>query len=348
MRFLVTTVGGVEKPAVIKLIRRKFPTAWILGVDVNPEAVGASLCDKFVKVPRGDDALYSNAIRALAEAYGIDVVLPMSDEENTALSENRHRFDGRGVKLLCGYAPQTRAGFSKIETMKWLAADGETLELMPMWRVPEDAWSFNDALFELGFPEKEVVVKPDQAHGSRGMRVITTRVKETEGWLGSKAAVHASRQHVLDMLKKRGKFDDVILMEYLPGESYSIDLLADNGRLVACVPHRRIGWRWGQVDAAVMEHSDEIWEAAEAVARRMRIHSLSNVEMNRDEDSRLKVIEVNPRASATLAQNVMTGVDLLELAVRQAFGERLAPVRIERPVRYALFYDHVAAEVLAE
>ena len=139
-----------------------------------------------------------------------------------------------------------------------------------------------------------VVVKPRTGSGSRDISVVAS----------------ARELAALD------RSDEFIVQEYLPGEEYSIDVLADTrGHVIAAVPRIRARVDSGVSVAGRTMHDAELEHLGARVASVTGLTYIANVQARRDVAGRAALLEVNPRAPGALPLTMASGVDMPRLAL---------------------------------
>jgi carbamoyl-phosphate synthase large subunit len=116
-------------------------------------------------------------------------------------------------------------------------------------------------------------------------------------------------------LKALDRSSGMIVQQFLPGEDYSIGILADaNGRVVASVPRLRARVDSGVSIAGRTVHDPEVEWFGRAVAQATGITYVANVQCKRYHDGVSALLEVNPRMPGTLGLTIASGVDMPRLA----------------------------------
>jgi carbamoyl-phosphate synthase large subunit len=152
-----------------------------------------------------------------------------------------------------------------------------------------------------------VVVKPRQGSGSRGVVIV-----------GSAAELAA-----LD------RPPGLIVQDFLPGEEYSVDVLADAaGHVIASVPRLRARVDSGVSVGGRTVHDPEVEGFGRAVARATGLTYVANVQCRRDRDGQPALLEVNPRMPGTLGLTIASGVDMPRLALAALLGQAV-PERLD-------------------
>ena len=69
-------------PQIIKSLKNiKGVKLSIIGTDYNANAVGKYFCDKFYKVPKGNNKNYISTCEEIVKREKINLIIPTSDEE---------------------------------------------------------------------------------------------------------------------------------------------------------------------------------------------------------------------------------------------------------------------------
>jgi carbamoyl-phosphate synthase large subunit len=288
-------VTGADGPAfaTIEGSLRKLGFS-VYAIDSNPHASGILLVQpqRRLILPPGDDPNFAEVLLATCAEVNACLVIPTDHRELIPLVEARDRFLAAGVKVLLPGAETVR-----------LAMDKQALIELCRHHVPVP-WSrpLDELLDRAGVP-LPAIIKPRSGAGSRGIRVIQ-RVEE------------------LDEFSADGS---LLVQELLPGTEYSIDVLAlQDGDVIAVIPRTRLRVNGGGVAVAgASVHDDTLEAIGETVARIAGLTSVANIQVKTGSDGRPALLEMNPRIPGTLSLSVASGVDMVGLACRDLFGERL-------------------------
>lgn len=315
-RFLTTAAGGTLAPLNIRLLQRgaRLP-AWVLAVDARPDAVGRHMADAFAVVPSGAAPNYVDAIVDLVRQYGIQVVMPWSDEEALALAAQRERVEAAGAVLACAPYQTLLTMSDKAASLRALAAAGIRT---PSWAIAEDRDTLDRLLTERRAATGEAVVKPLVSRGARGVFVIRDDIKGSLEFPGSRE-VHADWP-TFDR-EFRASVDchlPVVVMERLHAPAYDIDVLGWQGKVLRAVPRERVNPAGIPFQGSYFRFDPRLLALAEAVTRAFSLSWLYDYDLMTTSDGEPVVIEINPRPSGSIAAAIAAGVpfyeDLIELA----------------------------------
>ena len=305
IRVLVTGAGGPAAVSVIKSLRAD-PTVELLAADMDPWAAGMYLLppDARTLIPAGADPGFLTALLATCTDMAVDVLVPTVDSELRPLARARAEFGQAGVELLLAPGPALAVTLDKLALAQRCAPAVRVPRTELVTRTDPGSWEF------------PVVAKPRSGSGSRGFQIVPT------------AAALAG------LAEQAG----LIVQEYLPGEEYSIDVLADaDGHVVAAVPRvrERVDSGVSVAGRTVHDHGLELF--GRRVAAATGITYIANVQCRLDRAGRPALLEVNPRVPGTLPLTVASGIDMPRLALDSLRGRpipRRARFREVAMVRY--------------
>ncbi|CPR11614.1 acetyl-/propionyl-coenzyme A carboxylase alpha chain, AccA2 [Mycobacterium bohemicum DSM 44277] len=302
-----------------EIARRVFATCRRLGVSTvavytDPDAAAPHVAeaDASVRLPKTNDYLNPEAIIAAARAAGADAVHPGYG----FLSENADFASAVGDAGLTWVGPPVdavRAMGSKIESKKLMAAAGVPVldELDP------------DSVTEAQLP---VLVKASAGGGGRGMRVV----RELAALPGEVAAARREAQSAFG--------DPTVFCErYLPtGHHVEVQVLADNHGTVwavgerECSIQRRHQKIIEEAPSPLVERiagmRAKLFDAARLAAAAIGYAGAGTVEFLADDAGEFYFLEMNTRLQVEHpVTEETTGLDLVELQLAVADGERLDP-----------------------
>lgn len=310
---LLTCVGGLISPGIIDNLKSIPEISRVVGTDTSSEAIGFHMVDKSYVVPKGDSSDYIATILEIAGREAIDVIIPCSDEEVLSLSLHKDSFQKKGVSILCSSYEITSKAIDKGTMLNFLKQYSLPL---PNFFLPKNAHELIKMAQECGYPDKPVVVKPRRGRGGRGFRVLKEEID---------ILTRDSHEMKLEwFLEIMGQDDhlELVLMEYLPGNDYSIDILADKGRLLFIVPRWRIKSISGPSQIGEVFWDNEIAETVELIVRLFGFDSNINLQFkcSASPDGNPLLYEINPRLSGTIVAGTAAGIDLIREGILHALG----------------------------
>ena len=305
---LLTAAGSPGTAALVRALRENGERdVRLVGVDMSERSVGRHLCDAFLLVPPGDDPGFADAVRAFVEAESVDAVIPQSSYDLPGLAAARDAFP---VPVLVASPETVRRSNDKAETYALLRELGLPA---PDFRRATGAAAVAEAARELGYPERDVSVKPTFSSGSRGFRIVAAGAdRHTQLLTNRPGMAEALRlEELVEFLDD--KPTEWLVMELAVGGERTIDGIADGRRVVLGHPKTRESLRAGLAMYFVTLTDDALMELADRVVDALEIEHFFNMQLVGEH-----VIEVNPRISTVVYQE---DLNIPYLGVRRALGE---------------------------
>jgi len=333
---LVSASGAPGTAALLRALRENGERrVRLVGTDMSERAIGRHLCDAFHVVPAGSDPRFADALLEICRSEGVNAVLPQSSFDLLALADARRRFDGVAAVLVA--APEAiRRSNDKAETYALLDRIGVR---GPAWRRAQGGEAVAAAARELGYPERDVCMKPVFSSGSRGFRMLSASADRREQLLGNRPGV-AEALRLEELVELLGDDDtELLVMELATGTERTVDGIAHEGRIALGHPKTREAMRAGLAMYFRTLDDPGLMETAALIVAELGLDHFFNIQLVGEH-----VIEINPRISTIVYQE---NLNLPYLGVKHALGEiseeELAALRPRvRPGRTALrYFDQV-------
>ncbi len=335
---LLTGAGAPGASGIIKSLRvvdeREIR---IVGVDVNADAYGFAFTDAAYTVPYGDEEGYIPRLAEIAETEAVDVILPLTTREISPLSAHRNRFD---ATVMVSAFEALQVANNKGRLYDFLASEG--FASAPAFRQVASEAAFVEAVRSLGYPEQPVCFKPPVASGMRGFRILDKSTDRATRLLEEKpGAPITTLEEIRPVLSAAEQFPELAVMEYLPGEEYSVDTLAMGDEVGPVLPRSRSRTRAGITFEGTVEHDEQLIEESRAISETLGLEYNINLQFRYDADGEPKLIEINPRVSGTIVMCVGAGVNFPYLGVKHALGEPLPATDIEWGTQMVRYWDEL-------
>ena len=114
---------------------------------------------------------------------------------------------------------------------------------------------------------------------------------------------------------------DLVVVEYLPQEEYTIDCFSSKGELLYCEKRERIRIKDGiSVNAITVETEEEIKEIAKIINSKLNFKGAWFFQLKKDKNGEYKLLEIAPRIAGTMALHRNTGVNFPLLTLYEFMG----------------------------
>jgi carbamoyl-phosphate synthase large subunit len=338
---LVSASGAPGTAALLRALRENGErTVRLVGTDMSPRSIGRHLCDAFHVVPAGSDPAFADAMLDVARRESVDAILPQSSFDLLGLAEAKDRFEG--IAVLVASPDAIGRANDKAETYALLDRIGVQ---GPAWRRVRGGHAVTEAARELGYPDREVALKPIFSSGSRGFRVLSASADRREQLLTNRPGV-AEALRLEDLVELLGDDQtELLVMELATGTERTIDGIAAGGRILLGHPKTREAMRAGLAMYFETLDDSELMDVAGRIVAELSLDHFFNIQLVGDH-----VIEINPRISTIVYQE---DLNLPYLGVKHALGEigadeLAAHASRIRPTRRALrYFDQVEWDELS-
>jgi len=215
----------------------------------------------------------------------IDFVFPAHDDVVLALSRERENIN---VPILSSPLETCEIARSKRATYRHLASHIATpIVYQDPQQVP-------------GYP---VFVKPDCGQGSKNAYKINSQ---------------------RELLAALDAHPDLIILEYLPGEEYTVDCFSDRDRgILFCSARKRDRVRSGISVSSHVVEDPAFGRIAEKISSRMVFYGAWFFQLKRSGAGELVLLEVAPRIAGAMALSRVAGVNLPLLTLFEALRYRV-------------------------
>jgi hypothetical protein len=270
---------------------------------------------------------------AFCRTHRIDVFVP--GRERLAVALEADRFAAAGVRLQVSPPEALEVLGHKGLAQDWAVRNGVPTAAGVVVR---DAAGFRAAYDGLVRQGLRVCMKPLVDHGAAGFRVLD----ESAGTYADLQQLPSARIHpdtVERLLAEQHTVVPLLVSEFLDGEELSVDVLSDDGELLAAVPRSKGGPQWTRT---LVDDPNAV-AIAEAMVKGLRLSYLSNVQV-RYGSGTCRLLEVNTRAASGLFHSAASGLNLPYAALRLSLDGHVA---VEAPRFGATVLTYTEARAVA-
>ena len=313
----------------------------IFGVDMRADAIGRFLCDGFQTVPAGASPEYIPAMVEVVTREKPDVLFVQSSCEVGYIAPHKAGFEEMGVRTLV--ASSEAIGLCNDKAAMHTALAHSPVP-QPRLLMPKSLKEFVAGARALGYPKQPVCFKPPVSKGSRGFRVLSAHIDEVHVLLHERPSnLYMTLEEFATLFEGVEPFPSLMLMEFVPGEEYTVDALVDDGELVLAQAKTREAIDNGLAMAFQTVDRPDLIDVSRHICRALGLDWFVNIQFKGD-----KLLEVNLRVSTFVYQE---DFNLPYLGVKYALGElsgrevRAAQARLRTSRRTVRYYDQVFFDV---
>ena len=328
MRVLLTGVGCPGAHALISNLKLQDKDIFILGTNANEQAIGRWLCDDFAVVPWAYEENYVDSIINLIKKNNIDIVFPQTSWEMFYLSKSAKEIE-KHCRLLASKHELVAICENKYLMYKHFEGKIDVPEFYLVKTLAE----LVKAAEKLGYPEKDVVFKPPEGKGARGVRVMTEKSNRYELLFnGRPFAKYISMDELKSTVGER-EIPELMVMEYLDGVELKIDPVLKDGDMLTCSVKNRLNFASGLAMGFEMIEDNNALEYAKKL--------LTHLPMDYCIDISTRggiLMEINPRVSTYIyGENYCAPYLSLKLAMGEISTEDVRNFQSEIPIGKKMF-----------
>lgn len=337
---ILITGGGAPGAAGVIRCLRELTSIKIIVADARKEVAGTFLGDVFTQVPKAEDPLFIDTIINICAKERIDLLLPLVTKELLPLAISRAKIERTGATLLLSSADSLEIANDKGKLYQFLQWRGIPV---PAYQIIDNLHDFDNAVLELGYPGKTIVCKPCFSNGSRGVRILTPMIDKQDLLFNYKpGSLLTTLAEFRDILVD-GIFPPLLISEYLPGDEYSVDCVADNGSSLLIVPRLRIKMLGGITIEGEFIENDFIINYCKKMIEELRLDGNIGIQVKQDINGEFRLLEINPRVQGTISAALGAGVNLPVLAIKQKLSMAIYPRELD--VRWGTKFIRIWNEI---
>src|SRR3989338_2923967 len=310
---------------IIKTCRKMGIRTVAVYSDADTNSLFVQMADEAINIghsPSSQSYLNVEKILAAVKKTGATMVHPGYG----FLSENRNFASAlakAGVIFVGPSVHSIEMMGDKIQSKKLALAAGVSTVPGHMGVIKDDKEAIKIAE-EIGFP---VMVKASAGGGGKGMRIVWKKEEMAEAFL---SASNEARNSFAD--------DRIFIEKFIENPRHiEIQVLADKQGNIVCLGERECSIQRNNqkvIEEAPSSFVDEetrqkMYEQSKALAAKVRYYSAGTIEYIMDKNRNFYFLEMNTRLQVEHpVTELITGLDLVELMIKIAFGEKL-PFRQE-------------------
>lgn len=313
--FIPSGAGSPGFAGIVSCLRQD-SNIHVFSGDSQPNPYGKNLSDGFVQMPSSDHTDYLQAVVDAASRFSCSTILPITTRELPILAANADKLKSQGLFPIVSPFPGLSIANHKAELYRY----SQELNIpVANFAVVSNKSDLLDAVKSLGSEGKNVIMKPAEGNGSRGFRIICPQDEAQHNYFNSKAgSVYTTLDSI--RIEMPDTFSAMVVCEYLPGEEYSVDLLAERGKTLAIATRLREKTVSGISVKGHFLRDTQIENFSYSITEALQLHGPIGIQFKRDKHGVAKMIEINPRLQGAVSTAIFGGINFPLLAIEQALG----------------------------
>lgn len=310
---LVTGGGAPGAPGILKAILESNTDITLFSCDIQEHTAGKLLAHHYFTVPAGDSPEYIDSLLQKCIAYKIDIVLPITTRELIPLARNKALFAKNNIKIIVSNEQSLAVANNKGKLYTHLKNNQIPA---PKFSIATTYEEYKNASNPYLINNEKFIIKPCVANGSRGFRIVTADVEESDLLFNYKPNTTFIKPEKLNDILQSDPFPPLLVSEYMPGAEYTIDCLIVEGVIKFIVPRLRRKMNNGISVAGTIEQNTEIIKYCEAILNSLDLDGPIGIQVKCDVAGKPLLLEINPRIQGTTVALCGAGLNMAAMAVQ--------------------------------
>lgn len=334
---LITAVGTQSMPGLADCFHKNGErTVRIIGTDMSNDATICQMVDVLYQVPKVYEESYIDTLLRICKKEKVNIFFPFMDEELELIEDRLSDFQNLGVTVSIASREVINTTNNKLKFYEYLKRNGFDIpEFYSVTNIDE----YEKACKKLGYPEQKICIKTIFGSGSRGVRILDEQADMYSQFIEEKPNCMVLTKSIFDsIIMGQKRLEPMMAMEYLPGAECSVDVLAEDGRIIYMVGRESNNVLASIPQDSILKEIPEAYEVCQKVCELLRIDGNADFDFKYDKNGKPVLMEVNPRLAATMSVIAMGGVNLPYLRIKQLLGEDLPQLKVNYGIRFKRRY----------
>lgn len=336
---LITGAGAPGIMGTIYSLKNNYDKRkiFIVGTDMKDDVVGSYICDKFYVIPSAKkNNHYIDKLLKICKNENINVLLPQNTFELEILANNYDNFLSIGTKVVLASKNSIKIANDKYHLMSICNDIG--VPVGQFYKVNNS----NELLAKaklLGWPSKNIVVKPPISNGMRGVRIISEFVDKKKMFYENKpTSLFVKMNDLVNILGSN--FPELIVTEYLPGKEYTVDVFRSD-KNITVIPRIRHDIRSGITFSGEVINNKELIRYCTIISEKLNLKNCYGFQFKLDENNVPKILESNPRIQGTMVLATIANANIIYASVKNALNEEVDEFDIKWGTKFKRYWGGI-------
>ena len=335
---LMTGAGAPGMPGILKCMSKVRDQIRLIGADADAQAPSRKDFDAFHVIPMAKDPEFISVMKDLCRKESTHLLVPVVTRELLLLAQNRKEIEYNGTRVAVMEPESLRIANNKGLLFQKLEENGLDV---PPYRITRTVKEIQEAMNAIKQIGAGVVVKPVEGNGSRGVRIIDKRRSAFDSFFNSKPdGMHISQEELLRILSEKKSLPlDMMVMSFLPGKEYSVDIVARDGQVLAAVCRVGLQVVSSNQTSSMVVDEPQVIELCSRVVRMLKLSGNVGFDLKEDEHGKAYILEINPRLTGGIVTCLAAGANMPWLGIQSWLGEKVEQPKLKYGVKMQRYWN---------
>lgn len=344
LKILLTGAGAPGAPSIAKCIKENGEKeVSLIGVDASKRVNTEDIFEKIYNVPKAIEENFIETVKDICLKEQIDILLPIVTKELNKFAKAKSEFEEIGVKVLVLDYEVLKIVNNKVNLFNYLK--NNDLEVPKYYEI-NNVNEITEKVQLLGYPDKDVCIKIAEGNGSRGVRILTENISKYDVFFNEKPnSMFCKLEDVLNILSEKKSIPQMMVMESLPNNEWGVDAIAVDGEIINILCRRTTKIQHSITMECEIAPNKTIEYLCREIVKRLNITGSIGFDFKEDINGHTKILEINPRLTATVAINNAAGINFPWMAIKLAVDGTVEKVEDLKKVRMIRRYEEYFYEI---
>lgn len=310
-RILVTCIGGHFTYEIIKSLKKE--NFYVAGCDIKKTKNSIFVDNFFYSLdPKKSEVNYINNILKECKKNRINIVIPTSENEVSAIANNLEKFKKKKIKVPISDNKIVKIMSDKHRIFKFL--NDKNIDV-GKWVLIKNIIHLKKIFKNRIFKNKIYILKPRKSSGSRGVLIINDKLDkfrylldDTDRFCGT-----GNLNSIIKELKRNKKnLRNYILMPYHQNKTFDVDCLAKNGKLILCVTRlRKYENPFSPINQGCeISNNKSISKYCEKIVNALNIDGCCDFDIVIRNDKKPQLLDSSCRLSGSCTASLQAGINI--------------------------------------
>ena len=319
----LTCVGGrLTHDLIVALRKASDFDVNIVGLDVNANANGRFLCDRFFTIPNAeeDQKGWLERLLKIHSETNFTSFIPLSEAEVKLTAAYNSVFEKYKIVTSVSDNSVVNVVNDKFKLMSDLRAKGIAVGA---FHSIDSTADLIENIKHLGYPNNMLVLKPRAGRGSRGVMIIDAKQDSFKALLPNRFCGHGSVEKIIEAFHENNiGFKDCILMPHYTGDVYDVDCVVNRGVAWSITARRRqlTNALWPTSTGHISSTNPIVIKYVETIIKALSMHGAADFDIIVSDDGVPFIIDGACRLSGSVGVSCGAGVNVPAELLRLMYG----------------------------
>ncbi|MBP5491431.1 MAG: ATP-grasp domain-containing protein [Clostridiales bacterium] len=324
---------------------RDFGDVRIVGFVFSENAAHCEMLDASYVAPAWDDPGYIAFLEDVIRKEKVDLVFPVVTKSLEYMASAAAAIKERtGAAVVTSENALVRIANDKAALFDHLGSVDGLSDYIATHRVANTVDELLSAVRyfeEQGIP---CIMKPVRGENREGFRKIVSEEEYADAFSKGDASLLTTKSIISTMPSALAFSVPMLVMPYLSGQEWDVDILADQGKILSCTIRKNLDMFGGLSACTETAENPKLLAVCEKILRALPLSYIFCMSFKEDEKGQLKLLEINPRAMGSIYVSTLAGNSLISAFFRHLENaDELSekPVITKTGTLASLYYDVV-------